>query len=231
MAGRLYGVGVGPGVSGAYDSQGMQGDRRMSGGCSTRKDSGGYGSISDCGRSSALHKEEELLGIHMPMTKNKNELEESHREAVRRIREQLDHGRDVAFLTLGDPTVYSTYLYVHEALKKAGYPTEIVSGIPSFCAAAARLQTRIAEKAEQIHIIPASYQIQDALNLPGTKILMKAGRQYQKVKEMLAASDLEVKMVENCGMEEEHIYQGVEEMPKEAGYYTLIFVKERGEKA
>ena len=60
---------------------------------------------------------------------------------------------------------------------------------------------------------------------------MKAGRQYQKVKEMLAASDLEVKMVENCGMEEEHIYQGVEEMPKEAGYYTLIFVKERGEKA
>ena len=231
MAGRLYGVGVGPGDPELMTLKAC----RVIEECPVAavpgripEDTAAYQIAAGAVPSI---KEKELLGIHMPMTKNKNELEESHREAVRRIREQLDHGMDVAFLTLGDPTVYSTYLYVHEALKKAGYPTEIVSGIPSFCAAAARLQTGIAEKAEQIHIIPASYQIQDALNLPGTKILMKAGRQYQKVKEMLAASDLEVKMVENCGMEEEHIYQGVEEMPKEAGYYTLIFVKERGEKA
>lgn len=121
-------------------------------------------------------REKELLGIHMPMTKDPKILEESHRAAVKKLKEELDAGKDVAFLTLGDPTVYSTYLYVHQELREAGYQTEIISGIPSFCAAAARVQMGIGEKAEQIHIVPASYQIQEALELPGTKILMKAGR-------------------------------------------------------
>ena len=88
----------------------------------------------------------------------------------------------------------------------------------------------IGEKAEQIHIVPASYQIQEALELPGTKILMKAGRQYEKVKEQLLSADVDVVMVENCGMEGERIFHGAEEMPEEAGYYTLIFVKDKGER-
>lgn len=231
MAGTLYGVGVGPGDPELMTLKAC----RVIEACpviaapgKTPMETVAYriaaGAVPSIG-------EKELLGIHMPMTKDQKELEESHREAVLRLRKELDKGRDVAFLTLGDPAVYSTYLYVHRKIRDAGYPSEIVSGIPSFCAAAARLQMGIAEKAEQIHIVPASYQIQDALNLPGTKVLMKAGRQYQRVKELLAVSGAEVKMVENCGMDEEHIYQSVEEMPEEAGYYTLIFVKERGEKA
>ena len=47
--------------------------------------------------------------------------------------------------------------------------------------------------------MPASYQIREALELPGTKILMKTGRQYGKVKEQLLSADMDVVMVENCG--------------------------------
>lgn len=47
-----------------------------------------------------------------------------------------------------------------------------------------------------------------------------------QVKEILAASGREVVMVENCGMENEHIYQSVEEIPDDAGYYSLIIAKE-----
>ena len=68
----------------------------------------------------------------------------------------------MAFLTLGDPTVYSTYLYVHKRVEAAGYETEIVSGITSFCAVAARLNMGLVEKAEPLHVIPASYQIEEA---------------------------------------------------------------------
>ncbi len=47
-----------------------------------------------------------------------------------------------------------------------------------------------------------------------------------QVKEILAKSDRDVLMVENCGMPEEHIYHGVEEIPDDAGYYSLIIAKE-----
>lgn len=174
-------------------------------------------------------EEKELLGIFMPMTKDPDVLEESHRTGVSVLRRQLDAGKKVVFLTLGDPTVYSTYLYLHQKLMEEGYETEIVSGIPSFCAAAARLQIGIGEKGEQIHIIPASYQIEEAMKLPGTKILMKAGRKLPQVKQKLMEGNCRAVMVENCGMEGERIFWKPEDMPEDAGYYTLIIVKDEGE--
>lgn len=72
--------------------------------------------------------------------------------------------------------MYSTYIYIHKRICDLGYDTEIVSGIASFCAVSARLNTGLVEKAEPLHVIPASYQIEDAMKLPGTKVLMKAGK-------------------------------------------------------
>ena len=174
-------------------------------------------------------RKKEILGIHMPMTKDKDRLKKSHADGARILEAYLDQGKAVAFLTLGDPTVYSTYIYLHNIVKEAGYETEIVSGVTSFCAAAARLEMDIASKAQQIHIIPASYQIEEALLLPGTKVLMKAGGKLPEVKEVLKHHPAEVTMVENCGMEQERIYYGAEQIPEDAGYYTLLFVKEEGE--
>lgn len=64
---------------------------------------------------------------------------------------------------LGDPTVYSTYIYVHKRVEQLGYATEIVSGITSFCAVSARFNEGLVEKSQQLHVIPASYQIEEAL--------------------------------------------------------------------
>ncbi len=75
-------------------------------------------------------------------------------------------------------------------------------------------------------MIPASYQIEDALKLPGTKVLMKAGRKIGQVKELLKKAGMQAMMIENCGMENEKIYQTVDEIPENAGYYSLIIVKE-----
>lgn len=83
----------------------------------------------------------------------------------------------------------------------------------------------LVEKAEPLHVIPASYQISDALKLSGTKVLMKAGKKMKDVKEELRASGAKAVMIENCGMPGEKIYRGVEEIPDTAGYYSLIIVK------
>ena len=130
-------------------------------------------------------------------------------------------------MTLGDVTIYSTYLYVHHRVAEAGYPVEIVNGIPSFCAVAARLNMGLVEKSEMLHIIPASYQIEEALKLPGTKVLMKAGKQMGHVKELLKQADATAVMIENCGMPGEKIYSTIDEIPEDAGYYSLIIVKEK----
>ena len=170
-------------------------------------------------------EEKECLYLHMPMTKDENVLKESHQLAVKKVREHLDKGEDVGFITLGDVSIYSTFTYLWERLLKEGYSTRLESGIPSFCAVAARVGLPLVSGAEELHIIPASYQIKDALRLSGVKVLMKAGRQMRAVKEELKKCGASAIMVENCGMPDERIYGSLEEIPEDAGYYSLVIVR------
>lgn len=173
--------------------------------------------------------EKNLIPIAMPMTKDKAVLEANHEKAANDIENYLKEGKQVAFLTLGDPTVYSTYLYVHKRILSRGYEVEIVSGITSFCAVAARLNMGLVEMAEPLHVIPATYraeEMDEILKMPGTKVLMKTGSKMQQVKESIVNSGQKAVMIENCGMPEEKIYLSAEEIPEKAGYYSLIIVKE-----
>lgn len=68
---------------------------------------------------------------------------------------ELDEGRDVCLITLGCPTVYATSIYVHRLIRQAGYATEIVPGVPSFCAVAAELQQPLCEKMRPSSSSPA----------------------------------------------------------------------------
>lgn len=169
--------------------------------------------------------EKPCLPLPMPMTKDQAKLMSSHEAAAARTAEQLADGRTVALITLGDATVYSTYLYIHERVKRMGFETRIINGIPSFCAAAARLDMPLVNGSQKLHILPASYQIEEALDLPGVKVLMKSGRQMPKVKALLRSRGMEARMVENCGMEGEKTYQSLEEIPDQAGYFSLVIAE------
>lgn len=170
--------------------------------------------------------EKKLLAIYMPMTRVREQMDAEHRRGARMLETHLDRGEDVVFLTLGDPTIYSTFSYLQRILEADGYPVEIVPGIPSFCAAAARLNTPLAEWDEPLHVLPAVHRTENMLNQPGTYILMKSASHITEVKELLQRSGRDTFAVENCGMETEAIYRSVEEIPDDAGYYTLIVAKE-----
>lgn len=171
-------------------------------------------------------EEKTLLSVNMPMTHNREEMDRNHDIAAETVEKYLKDGQNVVFLTLGDPTIYSTYLYVQKRVAAHGYQTELVSGITSFCAAAAATNTPLVEWNEQLHIVPAVHRLENKLDLPGNYVLMKSGKKMNQVKEILTASGRDVVMVENCGMENEHIYRGVDEIPDDAGYYSLIIAKE-----
>ena len=171
--------------------------------------------------------EKELVPINMPMIRDREKLAQEHRKGAERLKSYLDQGKNVVFLTLGDPSVYCTFSYLQHILEADGYPVELVPGITSFCAAAARLNLPLAEWDEPLHILPAAHKTTDSLDLPGTYVLMKSASHMAAIKDLLRSSGRDVCAVENCYMENEKIYRNVEEIPDEAGYYSLIVAKER----
>ena len=170
--------------------------------------------------------EKELLAVPMPMTRRTEVLEAAHRSGAACIEGYLDRGRNVVFLTLGDPSVYSTFGYLSRILAEDGYIVQTVPGVPSFCAAAARLGITLAERDEPLHVLPAIHSTDDPLDGEGTYVLMKSGRSMTDVKGILKQSGRTVSAVENCGMERERVFHSIEELPDQAGYFSLIIAKE-----
>ena len=170
--------------------------------------------------------EKTLVPVDMPMVRDRAKMDEAHRAAAKRFEGYLDQGKNVVFLTLGDPTVYCTFSYIQHHLEADGYPIELVSGITSFCAAAARLGVPLVEWDEQLHVLPAVHKLEAELEQPGNYVLMKSASKMAEVKEILRRSGRAVRMVENCCMEAEQRYYSVDEIPDDAGYFSLIIAKE-----
>ena len=154
---------------------------------------------------------------------------EFHRTQARAVMEYLDQGQDVAMLNLGDVSIYSTFSYLLEIIKEAGYETEVIPGVPSFCAVAALLQQSLTVMRQPLHIIPGGHgNLEEHLSLPGTKVLMKSGKSLPEVRETLDKLGLSHKasLVQNCGLPDEKVCRDLAEGIPEAGYFTTIVIKE-----
>lgn len=172
----------------------------------------------------------QLLYCDMPMIRDREKLEQAHQAAARQISSELDQGRDVAFLTLGDPSIYATPMYLHRILRRQGYATRMIPGVPSFCAAAAALDIPLCEGGEVLQIIPASYpDAQAALAAPGNKVLMKSGKQMGAVKDSIDTGRFDAMAVECCGMEQEKIHRSLDTLDETSSYFSVVVVKQRGE--
>ena len=157
MAGKLYGVGIGPGDPELIT---VKAKRILSEAdvVAVPKTAAEKESLAQSIAQSALEEGKELLELIFPMSFNEQVLQQSWDEAVAKIRRELENGKSVAFITLGDPTVYSTYMYIHKQLHIEGFDTEIIPGITSFCASAARAGVSLGENRETIAIIPSAYE-------------------------------------------------------------------------
>lgn len=225
MAGKMYGIGVGPGDPELMTIKAVKRIKSCEVIAIPHEDKEACVAYKIVKEAVPEVEDKECLYLPMPMTRDKEILRESHDRAARAVMECLDRGENVAFITLGDVTIYSTCSYLLERLKREGYEVELDSGIPSFCAAAARLGLPLVSGSEELHIIPAAYQIEDSLKLPGIKVLMKAGSQMGKVREEIRKSGCQAVMVENCGLPGERVYEGLEDMPDTPGYYSLLIVR------
>ncbi len=170
--------------------------------------------------------DKEVLVLFFEMTADPQKLLDNHTKQAEIIAEKLDAGLDVAFPCLGDIAVYSTFEYVAEILRAKGYPVATVPGVTSFCAVASVLERSLTVEMKQpLHIIPGSFEDMDAaLAMPGTKVIMKSARKFPQVREKILSAGLAASAVVDCGMETQRKFEDIADMPENVGYFTTVIV-------
>ena len=180
-----------------------------------------------------LPKETPVLKLSFPMTSDRETLRLSWRKNAAIIVEELEKGKDAAFITLGDPLTYSTYGYVIREIKKIAPHIEIetIPGITSYQAAAARTNLPLAEGEESLLIVSGSHGVEKLRRLAKDVDNIVLLKTYRNFPDIYSALD-EAGLVENatgvshCGHPEEKVIPDISEMLKEKPhYFTLLLIK------
>ena len=173
-----------------------------------------------------------LIECRFSMSRDENERRRQRHAVADQICELLAQGKNVGFITLGDPSIYSTYAYVHQIVMTRGFSVEIVPGISSFSAAAASLNVSLCEGGQSLHVLPAGCDasIKAGLKLPGTKVIMKSGKNMKQVLQLLKQNGLadQTRVVSRCTMPGEQVLDFNEALRQadEIGYFSVIIVAE-----
>lgn len=226
--GIFYGVGVGPGDPELMTLKAVRTLERCQVIAAPQTKSGEMLAL-DIAKQAVSLENKTILPVFFTMERDLERQRAAHEQAAAEIEAYLSQGQDVAMLNLGDVSIYATYSYLMDILNQKGYETVMVPGVPSFCAVAARLGMSLTTMNSPLHIIPASGgPLEETLDLPGTKVLMKSGRQIAKVVDTLRDKALLEKaaMVQNCGLPTETVYENLNDVPAQAGYFATILIKE-----
>lgn len=214
---KLYGIGVGPGDSELLTLKAV----RIIGSCevvvapSAMK---GGKSIALETAGEFINKDAEVLTKHFPM--GGDEQEKKIYEAFESIKEKLLQGKDVAFLTIGDPFVYSTYIYLLKYIEEQGFETETVPGITSFCACASLAKRPLVIGDEPLLILPASRV--DDIKDEKFVVIMKVYKLEEKVISFLEEKCFKYVYVKKAGRDGQDILTDKSEILKNREYMSLI---------
>lgn len=230
MKGKLYGIGTGPGDPELLTIKAVNAIQKC-GVIAVPKN--GNGERTAFSIIEKYLNGKELLECCFAMEKDTAKRKEARQIAAADIIQFLENGKDVGFVTLGDPTTYSTYMYMHEIIVKKGFNAEIIPGITSYTSAAAALGISLCEGGETLTIIPAGHSenIDELLDYPGNKVIMKSGGNLECVLEKLKERGYgdRTKIAYRATMNGQRLYTSIEDYEKspETGYFTVAIVKEK----
>ena len=179
---------------------------------------------------------QEVLVQIFPMVKDQQGLDPFWEEAADQVAARIAQEKDVAFITIGDPFLYSTYLYIHRILltKYPDIRIEIVPGISSILAASAASGVPLGLGGEKIAILPAAYEDDDlrrTLTEFDTVILMKVNRVFDRVYAVLKELGRERHgvFVRRVGSGEQEILFDLEALVgQKLDYLSMLIVKQGG---
>ena len=180
-----------------------------------------------------LQPAQTILKLHFPMLKEVAAKRAHRQAAAQTIAAELQAGRDVAFLTEGDPLLYSTFIYVLQYLKDA-FPVEIVPGISSIMAAAAQAQLPLVNGGQRLAVLPTAFEniddLRPILAQFETVVLLKVFRQLEAVLNLLdeLGLDEQVTLVERTSHAEGRVLHGVKALRNQSIHYLSLMIIQTG---
>ncbi len=229
MAGKIYGIGAGPGDPELLTLKAKKILDAADVIAVPVKEAGEYSTALEIIRPVVDLGGKEIIEVAFRMLRDEEERKKCRAAACEQLADLLRGGKDIAMITLGDVSVYSTYMYVNNYLAEAGFETEIIPGIPSFCSGAAKAQLALMEGNEGLAIVPSAKEnllVDAALDHFENIVVMKAGGSIEKLIEKLKARGipLTAATVLSCvGMENEYI--GPLDPEREYSYFTTVIIK------
>jgi precorrin-2/cobalt-factor-2 C20-methyltransferase len=158
--------------------------------CPTSKE--GKPSIALSVVSSLIDKEKnpEIVNLVFPMTKDQSTLEDTWQKNSQIIAEKALSGKKIVYLTVGDPYLYSTWIYLHRELlvKYPDINIRVIPGIVSMFTFASKVGISLAEGAEKMAVIPSCYdltRVKEIAKNCDTMIFLKDGRYFDQVIDLL----------------------------------------------
>jgi precorrin-2/cobalt-factor-2 C20-methyltransferase len=182
----------------------------------------------------------EVLELVFPMTKDELELKRAWAANADIVAERARRGDTVAFLTVGDPMFYSTFIYLLQSMKEQcpEVKLEIIPGVTSLTACAASSKTPLAEKNEALAVIPSAFdseQIGEIAKCADNLVFMKGAQRlkalFPVLKDAGFTEDSTVALVRRCTMPEEHVTVGrlgdVQNWDIHDDYFSMVIIKKK----
>ena len=233
MSGIFYGIGVGPGDPELLTVKAIKAIEKVDvliAPKTEKKD----GSVALTVAKPYLKKDVEIVYQVFPMVKgfaeNSTDAWESNKQE---ILELLRAGKNVAFLTIGDPMFYSTYIYVFRLLENEGVEIQTIPGIPAFAAIGSQLGYPIVEGDDVLSVIPATAspeKVEKAMQAADNVVLMKVYKNFEEVADMLDKNEMaeQAVLVSRAGLDDEKIIYNVLAHKKDKlNYLSTILTRKK----
>lgn len=234
MTGKFSGIGVGPGDPGLLTLRAVELLKTADVVCIPRSSADNESVALKV--AAAYIGAAEIIEVPTPMTRDRALLEAEWRRGAETIAARLAAGRNVAFITIGDAMLFSTYTYLlkHVRAILPGVEVESVPGVTSFAAAAAHLNLALAEGTEKLAVIPAvddPAALRPLLAAFDSAVLMKVAGKYEEIVAVLADLGLKDKAVyvSKIGYPDEFVTRDLDSLiGKKRDYLSLILIKKGG---
>lgn len=209
---KLYGIGTGPGA----------GDLLTIRAVNSIKESDVIFAPNNKGKNMALDTAREFIGdkeiilLDFPMgSVNK----EDYISAAEIIYKSIEKGQTGAFLTIGDAMIYSTFIYIMEALEGKDIEIEIIPGIPSFVAAACASKVPLTVKGDTFLLCD---ELTDEFDNVSSVAVLKTLNKKELLLNELEKNDFTYKYIKRVSLEGEEILGNKEDILKDKDYISLI---------
>ncbi len=231
--GCLYGVSLGPGDPGLITRRAWACLQRDAVWTYPKRNKKSDSYALDIALRAGLELPAEHQPLIFPMTHDESKLAKHWLAAAQTVLEYLQQGKDVMFLVEGDASTYSTFGHLARTVQglDEDITLEIIAGVPSFHAAAARIQTPLSDVDDTIAIIPAGYgiaMIEKLLNDFDTLVLLKVKPLLDDIIDLLDKKNIlpYATFIEKAGAPEERVVNNIASLKAEkVNYLSLLLIK------